>query len=104
MANVEIAEASGLASRWHKLKERAPSIRTRDAAAELDVSEAELIATAADWAAVRLSGDFGALIARLPEASETLVLTLIGRATTMSCTRRSARSARCPFNQATAWY
>lgn len=75
MANVEIAEASGLASRWHKLKERAPSIRTRDAAAELDVSEAELIATAADWAAVRLSGDFGELIARLPEVGEVMVLT-----------------------------
>lgn len=75
MVAMDMYEDQSLAGRWAALKERAPSIRSRDAANELGVSEAELIASAAGWAAIRLKDDFSALLQRLPDVGEVMVLT-----------------------------
>jgi putative hemin transport protein len=75
MAVMDAEHPATLAERWAALRETAPSIRTRDAAAELGVSEAELVASDAGWSTVRLSGDFGALLERLPEVGEIMALT-----------------------------
>jgi len=75
MAAVDTVTELSLAERWAALKERAPALRARDAAAELGVSEAELIASAAGWAAIRLRDDFSALLARLPAVGEVMALT-----------------------------
>jgi putative hemin transport protein len=64
-----------LAERWTQLKQHAPALRARDAAVELGVSEAELVASAANWAAVRLRDDFAGLLKRLPELGEVMALT-----------------------------
>ena len=75
MAVIDAERELTLAERWTALRETAPSIRTRDAAAELGVSEAELVASDAGWSTVRLAGDFGTLLERLPEVGEIMALT-----------------------------
>ena len=75
MAVIDVAGEPSLAEKWITLREATPSIRIRDAACELGVSEAELIASDAGWSSVRLSSDFGALLGRLPEVGEIMALT-----------------------------
>jgi putative hemin transport protein len=57
------------------LKERAPSIRARDAARELGVSEAELVACRVGDGVIRLEPDFGAILRAMPAVGEVMVLT-----------------------------
>jgi putative hemin transport protein len=60
----------------HKaLKERAPGIRTRDAARELGVSEAELVACRIGDGVTRLEPEFGDILRGMPAAGEVMVLT-----------------------------
>jgi len=64
-----------LASRWAELRQNKPSLRIRDAAAELGVSEAELAATGCSRNAVRLAGDWTQLIRELPTLGRVMCLT-----------------------------
>jgi len=57
------------------LKERAPGIRARDAARELGVSEAELVACRVGYGVIRLEPDFGAILRAMPAVGEVMVLT-----------------------------
>lgn len=67
--------AQELAARWRTLRAVKPAIRTRDAAAELAVSEAELVATLVGDTAVRLTGDAAGLLHALPEVGRCMALT-----------------------------
>lgn len=76
MAQVEAALGPAtLADRWHALSGQGATLRMRDVANELGVSEAELVATGANWEVVRLQGDLGHLFERLPDVGEVMVLT-----------------------------
>jgi putative hemin transport protein len=66
---------SDLATRWQTLRAARPALRTRDAAAELAVSEAELVATLVGKTAVRLNGDAAGLLHALPEVGRCMALT-----------------------------
>jgi putative hemin transport protein len=56
-------------------KDRHPGIRARDAARELGVSEAELVACRVGENVVRLDTDFAELLRNLPSVGEVMVLT-----------------------------
>ncbi len=60
---------------WADLQRDQPKMRARDAAAALGVSEAALIASQVGERAVRLDGDFGELLARLPAVGTIMALT-----------------------------
>lgn len=64
-----------LADRWNSLRATTPGIRTRDAAAQLGVSEAELVATTVGTTAVRLDTDAASLLHALPEVGRCMALT-----------------------------
>ena len=68
-------EAPNLASRWAALRQVKPQQRNRDAADELGVSEAELIASRSDAANFRLLPDWPALFAHLPKLGRVMALT-----------------------------
>lgn len=67
-------EPEALRTRWMRLKEDR-KLRTRDAAAELGVSEAELVATLCGSSAVRLEGDFRELVSKMPNVLRAMALT-----------------------------
>jgi putative hemin transport protein len=58
-----------------QIKERIPGIRTRDAARELGVTEAELVACRVGHGVVRLDPDFKAILSGMPAVGEVMVLT-----------------------------
>jgi putative hemin transport protein len=68
---------SGVALRdaLHALKERAPATRARDAAKELGVTEAELLACRAGDGVIRLKPDFAEIIRALPAVGGVMALT-----------------------------
>jgi len=71
-------EALQLRERWNELQTAEPKLRIRDAAAKLDVSEAQLLATGCgqeEVSVTRLSGDWPELIARLNELGRVMALT-----------------------------
>ncbi|MBX2901052.1 MAG: hemin-degrading factor [Cyclobacteriaceae bacterium] len=71
-----IAESkSPLRDAWNKLKEEKPTLRIRDCAQELGVSEAELLATTVGEYTTRLDGDWTKLVVRLPELGRVMSLT-----------------------------
>jgi len=57
------------------LKDRVPGIRARDAAKELGVTEAELVACRSGDNVVRLEPEFAAILRAMPEVGEVMVLT-----------------------------
>ncbi|HEY0194206.1 MAG TPA: ChuX/HutX family heme-like substrate-binding protein [Kofleriaceae bacterium] len=70
--------ATELAAQWQALRSAKPMVRTRDAAAELGVSEAELVASwigSRDPAAVRLADDPAGLLHALTEVGRCMALT-----------------------------
>jgi putative hemin transport protein len=69
------AATSEIATLWKTLREARPTVRTRDAAAELGVSEAELIATMIGNGAVQLEPNPAALLHALPEVGRCMALT-----------------------------
>lgn len=71
---IQIATAS-LKERWEQLREEKPSIRIREAAAHIGVSEAELLATTIGEHTIRLEGDWTALYRRLSELGRVMSLT-----------------------------
>ena len=64
-----------LADRWNALRSTTPHLRTRDAAVQLGVSEAELVATALGTTAVRLDTDAASLVHALCEVGRCMALT-----------------------------
>lgn len=64
-----------LAEKWQRLRTDNPGVRTRDAAAELGVSEAELVATMLGRTAVRLNADADGLLHALTEVGRCMALT-----------------------------
>ncbi|SDL47782.1 putative hemin transport protein [Catalinimonas alkaloidigena] len=60
---------------WDDLKAQEPRLRIRDCAAQLGVSEAELLATTVGETAVRLQGDWPQLVKRLPDLGRVMSLT-----------------------------
>lgn len=68
-------DANELATRWESLLAATPTIRTRDAAAQLGVSEAELIATTVGTTAAQLDNDAASLLHALPEVGRCMALT-----------------------------
>lgn len=76
MTAIESAvESQDLASRWSALRAAEPALRTRDAAASLGVSEAELVATMVGGQARRLVDDPASLLHALPEVGRCMALT-----------------------------
>jgi putative hemin transport protein len=64
-----------LAERWAVLRQTKPGLRNRDAAEELGVSEAELIASRRSDSNFRLRPDWPALFAHLPKLGRVMALT-----------------------------
>lgn len=60
---------------WQQLRERQPNIRIRDAAACLNVSEAELLYASQGERVMHLKPDWAALFEALPEMGEVMALT-----------------------------
>lgn len=60
---------------WASLRERRPELRIRDAAAELGVSEAELLATRAGDGVRRIHADVARLLPRLEAVGRCMALT-----------------------------
>lgn len=68
-------EQATLKERWNDLLAAKPKLRIRDAAAELGVSEAELLATGCGDNVTRLEGDWKAFIKELPRLERVMCLT-----------------------------
>ena len=64
-----------LRTAWKELQQTNPSLRIRDCAKKLGVSEAELLATTVGDYSVRLEGDWTELLKRLPELGRVMSLT-----------------------------
>jgi len=64
-----------LRSAWEQLKKEKPTLRIRDCAVELGVSEAELLATTVGDYTTALAGDWTKLLQRLPELGRVMSLT-----------------------------
>lgn len=64
-----------LGRRWHDLRSSRPHLRTRDAAAELGVSECELLATGLGETVTRLETSIGGLLHALSEVGRCMALT-----------------------------
>jgi len=67
--------STDLYSRWQALRAEQPALRARDAAAQLGVSEAELIASRLPVDSVRLRADWSELLLALGELNEVMALT-----------------------------
>lgn len=68
-------KSAELRAAWEELKKNKPALRIRDAANELNVSEAELLATTVGDYTTALEGDWTALLQRLPELGRVMSLT-----------------------------
>jgi len=64
-----------LAQRWQVLTEEDPGLRIRNAAAELNCSELELLATRSGDDVIRLGGDFKKLLTRIESLGVVMALT-----------------------------
>ncbi|HEV7353318.1 MAG TPA: ChuX/HutX family heme-like substrate-binding protein [Brevundimonas sp.] len=75
LAHVVSDPAADLRARWARARHDQPGLRARDAARQLGVSEAALIASRVGEDAVRLDGDLADLVRGLPAVGEVMVLT-----------------------------
>jgi putative hemin transport protein len=73
--NTTLDTTSNLKQAWEGIQKAKPGIRIRDAAASLNCSEAELLATTVNDFSVRLEGDWTKLVERLPELGRVMSLT-----------------------------
>jgi putative hemin transport protein len=64
-----------LPTRWADLRHQQPNLRIRDAARQLGVSEAELLATGVGKTVVRLAGDFRELLKQVTTLGHVMALT-----------------------------
>jgi putative hemin transport protein len=63
---LSLTPAHALTARLHRLRDADPRVSMAEAAAELDVAEAELVASLCGSGALRLDGPFGDLVLTLP--------------------------------------
>ena len=75
MSQVIASKGTDLRSAWEQLKKDKPTLRIRDCAVELGVSEAELLATTVGDYTTMLAGDWTALLQRFPELGRIMSLT-----------------------------
>jgi putative hemin transport protein len=75
MSQVIDSKVAELRSAWEQLKKDKPTLRIRDAARELGVSEGELLATTVGDYTTALAGDWTKLVERLPELGRVMALT-----------------------------
>ncbi len=75
MHETMLKQAAELRVSWDNLRREQPKLRIRDAAAQLGVSEVELLATGVGTVATRLRPEWGAIIAALPELGDVMALT-----------------------------
>ncbi|MEZ5758250.1 MAG: ChuX/HutX family heme-like substrate-binding protein [Emcibacteraceae bacterium] len=75
LASDETSYMQDLKEKWHLYKEENPKVRIRNAADDLGVSEAELVATGIGETAVRLKAEWGNIIKQLPKLGEILCIT-----------------------------
>lgn len=68
-------ETQSLKERWDKFRQENPKTRIRDAAGELGVTEAQLVATSCCESVVRLEGDWTALVKEFPRLGRIMCLT-----------------------------
>lgn len=69
------ADPGVLLQRWQDLRRDTPGMRIRDAARELAVSEAELLATGCGANVTRLAGDWREVLRQVPSLGRVLALT-----------------------------
>lgn len=74
MSSIAEPKAS-LRAAWNELKKTKPTLRIRDCAQELGVSEAELLATTVGDYTIKLEGDWTKLVERLPDLGRVMSLT-----------------------------
>ena len=67
--------AGSLKQRWNNLLTMNPALRIRNAAEQLQVSEAELLATRTGAGVIRLEGDFKRLMTEIEPLGEVMALT-----------------------------
>lgn len=72
---MEITGTASLKAQWIAYRAQHPKVRIRDAAQELQVSEAQLVAACTGPQVVRLQNDFPALLHRMPALGKVMVLT-----------------------------
>lgn len=75
MSQLVESKAAELRQSWEELKKVKPTLRIRDCAEELKVSEAELLATTVGEYTTQLQGDWTKLVLRLPELGRVMSLT-----------------------------
>jgi len=75
MSQIAESKAAELRASWDELKKVKPTLRIRDCAQELGVSEAELLATTVGDYTTVLHGDWAELLKRLPEIGRVMSLT-----------------------------
>lgn len=75
MSQVIESKSTDLRSKWEQLKKDKPTLRIRDCAIELGVSEAQLLATTVGDYTTALAGDWTKLMERLPELGRIMSLT-----------------------------
>jgi putative hemin transport protein len=64
-----------LAARWSRLRGEQPTLRIRDAATTLGVSEAELVATGIGTTATPLAADWRSILTEMPQVGRVMCLT-----------------------------
>jgi putative hemin transport protein len=69
------AQINTLKERWNEYRSQYPKNRIREAAAQLGVSEAELLATGCGEQVIRLEGDFRELLKEVPRLEYVMALT-----------------------------
>lgn len=79
-AAATVSAAPDLKSRWHEFRREHPRTRARDAAAQLGVTEAELVATGCGENVTRLAADWGTLVEGLGALGCVMALTRNGEA------------------------
>jgi putative hemin transport protein len=73
--HVDLSTPTQLAQQWQTFKRENSNVRIRNAAGELDVSEGELVATSCGDSVIRIEGEWGKLLKKLPKLGEVLVIT-----------------------------
>ena len=64
-----------LKTRWAEFRQQQPTVRIRDAASQLGVSEAELLATGTGDTVIRLTDDFGEMLKTVSTLGHVMALT-----------------------------
>lgn len=70
-----VLPGTALASRWATLKAEKPQLRARDAAAELGVSEGELVASGVGAGTTRIGGDWSTILQAVEGLGPVMALT-----------------------------